>query len=67
MLGRRTPPLSLSDTDEWWKRIPRTSRWAQVRQWSLAHWPDDAFAAWYADEGQGRPSIPPSYRVTLLL
>jgi hypothetical protein len=21
MLGRRTPQLSLSDTDEWWKRI----------------------------------------------
>ena len=67
MLGRRSRQLSLSDTDEWWKRIPPTSRWAQVRQWSLAHWPDERFAAWYAEDGQGRPSIPPSYMVTLLL
>lgn len=48
MLGRRSPQLSLSDTDEWWQRIPPTSRWAQVRQWSLAHWSDARFAAWYA-------------------
>ncbi len=32
-----------------------------------AHWPDERFAAWYAADGQGRPSIPPSYMVTLLL
>lgn len=43
------------------------SRWAQVRQWSLAHGPEERCAAWYADVGQGRPSIPPSYMVTLLL
>ena len=67
MLGRRSPQLSLSDTDAWWKRIPPTSRWAPVRQWALAHWPDTRFAPWYAEDGQGRPSIPPSYMVTLLL
>lgn len=66
MLGHRSSQLSLADADEWWKRIPPTSRWAQVRQWSLAHWPDERFAAWYAADGQGRPSIPPSYMVTLL-
>ena len=64
MLGRRTSQLSLADVDGWWKRIPPTSRWAQIRAWSQKHWTDDRFAAWYTDGG--RPSIPPSFMVTLL-
>lgn len=65
MLGRRTNQFSFADVDEWWRKIPSTSRWAQIRGWSQSHWPDEAFALWYADTG--RPSIPPSYMVTLLL
>lgn len=64
MLGRRTSQLSLADADGWWNRIPPTSRWAQIRAWSQQHWTDDRFAAWYTDGG--RPSIPPSFMVTLL-
>ena len=67
MLGCRSRELSFSDAAEWPRRIPATSRWVQVRQWSLAHWPDSRFAAWYAADGQGRPSIPASYMSTLLL
>ncbi len=64
MLGRRINQLSMADMDQWWRRIPPTSRWAQIRAWSQDHWPDDRFAAWYTEGG--RPSIPPSFMVTLL-
>ena len=66
MLGRRSSPLSLADADAWGKQIPSTWRRAPIREWSLTHWPDERFAAWYADDGPGRPSIPPSYLVTWL-
>ncbi|MHB9145078.1 MAG: transposase [Symbiobacteriia bacterium] len=65
MLGRRTNQFSFADVDEWWRKIPATSRWTQIRGWSQRHWQDEVFALWYADTG--RPSIPPSYMVTLLL
>lgn len=63
MLGRRSAQLSCADMDQWWKRIPPTSRWAQIRHWRETHWPDEAFAAWY--HHGGRPSIPPSCLATL--
>lgn len=35
-----------------------------MQDWSARHPPDERLATWYAEEG--RPSIPPSYVVTLL-
>lgn len=65
MLGKRSKQLSIADVDGWQKRIPRHSVWYEMREWSDAHLSDEAFAGWYAQNG--RPSIPPSYMVTLLL
>lgn len=65
MLGKRTGQTSIADVDRWYEKIPRRSVWYQVRQWSLSHLRDEAFAEWYAEGG--RPSIPPSYMLTLLL
>lgn len=65
MLGRRSRQTSLADIDGWQNRIPVGSVWYRMREWSDAHLSDDAFAGWYA--ANGRPSVPPSYMVTLLL
>ncbi len=65
MLGRHTPQTSFADTDEWYKRIPAGSVWAQVRAWTAAHIHDADYQAWYAETG--RPSIPPSFVIPLLL
>jgi hypothetical protein len=65
MLGHRTPQTSFADTDEWYKRIPARSVWAQMRAWTAAHIQDADYADWY-QEG-GRPSIPPSFVIPLLL
>lgn len=65
MLGRRSPQTSFADTDEWYKRIPARSVWAQMRAWTAAHLHHEDFAHWYAETG--RPSIPPSIIVPLLL
>ncbi|MHB1629733.1 MAG: IS1182 family transposase [Bacilli bacterium] len=65
MLTRRSGQLSLSDMDEWYRKIPERSVWHQVRVWSEAHIRDEDFAHWYA--ATGRPSIPPSFMMTLTL
>ncbi len=65
MLGRHTPQTSFADTDEWYKRMPPGSVWAQVRTWTAAPIHDDDYQAWYAETG--RPSIPPSFVIPLLL
>ena len=39
--------------------------WAQVRAWTTAHIHDAGYPAWYAETG--RPSIPPSFVIPLLL
>lgn len=65
MLGKRTGQTSIADVDRWYEKIPKRSVWYQLRQWSLAHLRDEAFAEWYGE--RGRPSIPPSYMLTLLL
>jgi len=65
MLGRRSRQLSIADVDGWQNRIPRQSVWYRMREWSKAHLTDEAFAEFYSRHG--RPSIPPSYMVTLLL
>ena len=65
MLGKRTRQLSIADVDGWRDRIARHSVWFRMHEWSDVHLSDEAFAGWYAQNG--RPSIPPSYMVTLLL
>ena len=65
VLGRRTGQVSIADVDGWYEKIPKRSVWYQLRQWSVSHLRDEAFEAWYAE--RGRPSIPPSYMLTLLL
>ena len=65
MLGRRPTQTSFADTDEWYKRIPARSVWAQLRAWTTAHLHDADFAHWYAEGG--RPSIPPSIILPLLI
>ena len=65
MLGRRPTQTTFADTDEWYKRIPARSVWAQIRAWTAAHLHDADFAHWYAETG--RPSIPPSIIVPLLI
>jgi len=65
MLGRRPTQTSFADTDEWYKRIPARSVWAQVRAWTAAHIHDEDYADWYQETG--RPSIPPSFVLPLLL
>ena len=65
MLGRRSRQITLADVDGWQDRIPVKSVWYRMRAWSEAHLNDDAFAGWFATNG--RPSVPPSYMVTLLL
>ena len=65
MMGRRPTQTSFADTDEWYKRIPARSVWAQVRAWTAAHIHDDDYADWYQETG--RPSIPPSFVLPLLL
>jgi len=65
VLGRRTGQISIADVDGWYEKIPKRSVWYQLRQWSLANLKDEVFAKWYAE--RGRPSIPPSYMLTLLL
>ncbi len=65
MLGRRSNQMSFADADGWWKDIPEGSIWHLMREWSSEHLRDEDFAAWYSPIG--RPSIPPSYVVTLTL
>ena len=65
MLTRRSGQLSLADTDEWYRKIPERSVWHQLRRWSEEHIHDEDFAHWYA--ATGRPSIPPSFMMTLML
>jgi transposase len=65
LLGHRPSQTSFADTDEWYKRIPARSVWAQMRAWTAAHLHDADFAHWYAETG--RPSIPPSLIVPLLI
>lgn len=65
MLGHHTPQTAFADTDEWYKRIPARSVWAELRAWTAAHIHDDDYRAWYAETG--RPSIPPSFVIPLLL
>ncbi len=65
MLGRRSPQINFSDVDEWWKAIPKQSFWARIREWVSQHFCDEDFAAWYSPVG--RPSIPPTYVLTLTL
>jgi hypothetical protein len=65
MLGRRSPQTSFADSDEWYQRIPARSVWTQVRAWTAAHIHDEDYADWYQETG--RPSIPPSFVMPLLL
>lgn len=65
MLGKRTRQISIADVDGWYDKIPKKSFWYRMRQWSTATLSDDAFASWYA--AVGRPSVPPSYMLTLIL
>ena len=65
MLGRRTNQMSFADADQWWKDIAKDSIWSRIREWTGQHFRDEAFAAWYSPIG--RPSIPPSYVLTLTL
>jgi len=65
MLSHRSGQYSFADTDEWYRKIPVRSIWHQLRTWSEKHIRDDDFAEWYA--AKGRPSIPPSFLMTLLL
>lgn len=65
MLGRRSCQMSFADADQWWKGIPKHSIWSLMREWSSQHFRDEDFAAWYSPIG--RPSIPPSYILTLTL
>lgn len=65
MLGRRTSQMSFADADEWWKAIPTTAVWALIRTWTGQHFRDEDFAGWYSPIG--RPSVPPSYLLTLNL
>ena len=65
MLGKRTRQVSIADVDGWYEKIPKRSFWHRIRTWSAASLSDDAFAAWYSPVG--RPSIPPSYMLTLIL
>ena len=65
MLGRRSSQMSFADADEWWKAISKSSIWARMREWMGMHFRDEDFAAWYSP--MGRPSIPPTYVLTLTL
>ena len=65
MLGHRSQQTSFADTDEWYRRIPARSIWAVVRQWTQDHVHDTAYAHWYAEAG--RPSIPPSFILPLMV
>lgn len=65
MLGRRKDQMSFADADQWWKDIPKDSIWHRIRAWAGEHLHDEDFAAWYSPIG--RPSIPPSYVLTLTL
>ena len=65
MLGRRDPQIKLADVDEWWKAISPQTVWGRIREWVGQHFRDEDFAAWYSTTG--RPSIPPTYILTLVL
>ena len=65
MLGRRRGQLTLADMDRWYEKIAANSWYRRMRSWSNANLSDDAFTEWYSPIG--RPSIPPSYMVTLTL
>jgi len=65
VLGRRPPQTSFADMDEWYKRIPTRSVWAQVRAGTAAHIHDEDYADWYQETG--RPYIPSSFLMPLLL
>lgn len=64
MLGKRSGQMTIADADLWYERISKRSVWYRMRQWSQSCLKDEAFAGWYAEDG--RPSIPPSYIVTLM-
>jgi transposase len=65
LLGRRRGQVSIADVDGWYKKIPHNSFWRRIHDWSGTTLSDDQFADWYAPTG--RPSIPPSYMLTLIL
>lgn len=51
--------------DNWFNRIPRNSFWHRFRTWSDEHLKDEDFADMYKDGG--RPAIPPSYMIGLMM
>lgn len=65
MLRKRDHQLSLIDTDNWFDKIPKKSFWHRLRTWSEQNLTDEQFAYMYSSIG--RPSVPPSYMITLLL
>lgn len=65
MYRRRQQQLSLADTDNWFRKIPKNSFWYRFRTWADEHLKDETFADMYKDGG--RPAIPPSYMVSLML
>jgi transposase len=65
VLQKRTRQLSLADTDNWFKKIPETSVWHRLRTWREDNLTDEQFAPMYSNIG--RPSVPPTYMMALLV